>query len=203
MLPENYENIHGWCTREKATKLMKIITDMKPSLCVELGVFGGKSLLAIGLAAKNARVIGIDAWSKPASLEGTNDPANADWWAQIDYDYFYKYTADLMKKNGLSVELWRNKSNEVSKKFNDESIDFLHQDSNHSEEITCEEVELYWNKVREKGIWVFDDINWPTTKKAQSLLIEKGYEEIYAPEGREWAVYQRKSFSVTSKKAIS
>jgi len=203
MLPSNYEQIHGWCTKEKATKLMNIIRDTKPSLCVELGVFGGRSLLAIGLAAKNARVIGVDAWSKPASLEGTNDKGNADWWAQIDYDYFYKYTADLMKTNGLSVELWRKKSNEVYQQFQDESIGFLHQDSNHSEEITCEEVELYWNKVCKGGIWVFDDINWPTTKKAQALLLEKGYEEIYAPEGREWAVYQRKSDSVTSKNAIT
>jgi predicted O-methyltransferase YrrM len=191
MLPSNYEKIHGWCTVEKAKKLMSIITEMNPSLCVELGVFGGRSLLPIALAAKNARVIGIDAWSKPACLEGTNDKANADWWAQIDYDYFYKYTDDLMKSNGLSVELLRKKSNEVSHFFEDESIDFLHQDSNHSEEITCEEVELYWNKVCKGGIWVFDDINWKTTKKAQELLIENGYEEIYTPEKREWAVFRR------------
>jgi predicted O-methyltransferase YrrM len=191
MLPSNYEQIHGWCTREKANKIMSIIADTKPSLCVELGVFGGRSLLAIGLAAKNARVIGVDAWSKPASLEGTNDKANEEWWSKLDYNSMYAYTVNLMKSNRLSVELWRNKSNEVSGRFQDESIGFLHQDSNHSEEITCEEVELYWNKVRKGGIWVFDDINWPTTKKAQVLLLEKGYEEIYAPEGREWAVFRR------------
>ena len=170
---------------------MSIIADTKPSLCVELGVFGGRSLLAIGLAAKNARVIGVDAWSKPASLEGTNAKANEEWWSKIDYNSMYAYTVNLMKSNGLSVELWRKKSNQVYQQFQDESIGFLHQDSNHSEEITCEEVELYWNKVRKGGIWVFDDINWPTTKKAQVLLLEKGYEEIYAPEGREWAVFRR------------
>jgi hypothetical protein len=37
-------------------------------LCVELGVFGGKSLLPISLKCKG-KVIGIDAWEKEASLE--------------------------------------------------------------------------------------------------------------------------------------
>jgi predicted O-methyltransferase YrrM len=191
MLPSDYENIHGWCTREKATKMMDIVSKLKPSLCVELGVFGGRSLLAIGLAAKNARIVGIDAWSIPAALEGTNSPENEKWWSKIDYESMYVYTDKLLKSNGLSVELWRNKSNEVSQKFEDESIDFLHQDSNHSEEITCEEVELYWNKVKKEGIWVFDDINWSTTEKAQALLLEKGYKEIYASKNREWAVFRR------------
>jgi len=185
MLPSNYTSIHGWCSIDKAQRLMKIVDDITPSLVVELGVFGGRSLLPLALAAKNnnlsCKVIGIDSWSAQASLEGKNDKANDDWWASIDYEGMYKYTNDLMIKNGVSsvVELWKNKSRDVISKFKDESIDILHQDSNHSEETTCEEVELYWNKVRVGGMWIFDDTNWPTTKKAQQMLVNKNYKEIY------------------------
>ena len=63
----DYKNIRGWCTLEKAIKMTEYIKD-DFKLCVELGVFGGKSLLPISLKCKG-KVIGIDAWEKEASLE--------------------------------------------------------------------------------------------------------------------------------------
>jgi len=193
MLPSNYDSIHGWCTREKALTLMNLVLQLKPSLCVELGVFGGKSLLPIALAAKtfNSRVIGIDAWTAQASLEGTNSKENDDWWSKIDYNNMYQYTMNIMVENQVQVDLWKAKSNEVVEKFEDSCIDLLHQDSNHSEEISCEEVELYCNKVRVGGYWVFDDTNWQTTQKAQSLLLTKGYEEFYSAPNNEWKVFKK------------
>lgn len=196
MLPSNYTSIHGWCTVEKANKLMEVVMSSDPTLSVELGVFGGKSLLPIALMSKymntGSRVIGVDAWSTQASLEGTNDKENDEWWSSIDYTNIFEYTKTLMVTNNVDdiVELWKDTSKNVASKFKDNSIDFLHQDSNHSEEVTCEEVELYWNKVKEGGYWVFDDTNWPTTKKAQTLLLSKGYTEYYDHNG-EWKVYLR------------
>lgn len=192
-----YEVIHGWCTIEKATKLIDIVNEIKPSLCVELGVFGGRSLLPLAWASKNinksSRVIGIDAWEVQACLDGENSAENNTWWSNINHVDMMNYTDNLMKKYNLEVELWKAKSYEVSDKFNVDSIDILHQDSNHSEEVTCKEVELYWNKVRKNGIWIFDDTNWSTTKKAQDLLVSKGYTEIYNHNhnGQAWKVYKR------------
>jgi hypothetical protein len=195
MLPKNYDSIHGWCTKEKANKLIELVDELKPSVCVELGVFGGKSLLPIAIAAKkfNSKVIGIDAWEAQASLEGTNDKANDEWWSKINYDEIYSYTKNLMVQNNVDsiVELWRCKSADVHDKFEDNSIDILHQDSNHSEEISCEEVELYYNKVKIGGFWIFDDTDWSTTKKAQCLLLSKGYEEYYTQPENKWKVFKR------------
>ena len=196
MLPSNYTSIHGWCTIEKANKLMEIVEASKPTLSVELGVFGGKSLLPIALMSKKlnpaSKVIGIDAWSARACVEGTNDKENNDWWVNIDYTKMFRYTQNLMITNGVGdiVELWKETSRDSIVKFSDNSIDILHQDSNHSEEVTCEEVELYWTKVKEGGYWIFDDTNWPTTQKAQLLLVSKGYTETYSHNG-EWKVFLR------------
>lgn len=173
-----YDKIEGWCTKEKAIKMTDYIKD-DFTLCVELGVFAGKSLLPICLKCKGS-VIGIDSWSKDSSLEGINDKANDNWWSKIDYNHFFIYTENLLKThNCKNVTLLRMKSSDAVSQFTDESIDFLHQDSNHSEEISCVEVELYKNKVKKNGIWVFDDTNWKTTQKAQNLLISYGYEELY------------------------
>lgn len=197
MLPANYISIHGWCTHEKAAALMDLVYKSNSSLCVELGVFGGKSLLPIALASKkinpSSKVIGIDAWETQASLEGKNDEANDAWWSNINYDEIYEYTKDLMKSNDVDsiVELWRCKSRDAVSKFADNSIDVLHQDSNHSEEISCEEVELYSKKVKLGGFWIFDDTDWSTTKTAQSNLLTKGYTIILTESAKKWTVFQR------------
>jgi cephalosporin hydroxylase len=197
MLPKDYDTIHGWCTREKAVTMMNIVFQSKPSLTVELGVFGGKSLLALALASKQvnptSKVIGIDAWTAQASLEGTNAKENDDWWSKVDYPGMYEYTKNLMNQNsvGSIVDLWKCKSNECINKFEDNSIDILHQDSNHSEEISCEEVELYWNKLKTGGHWIFDDTNWATTQEAQKLLVTKGFEEIYSASNNEWKIFKK------------
>ena len=136
------------------------------------------------------KVIGIDAWNKDSSLSGENDIENNNWWATIDYEYMYTYTLNLMKKyNCNNVELYRTNSSDAIQYFENESIDFLHQDSNHSELISCNEVNLYYNKVKKNGIWVFDDVNWETTKKAQELLVNYGYTEIY--NHGNWKIYKR------------
>jgi predicted O-methyltransferase YrrM len=44
MLPLDYEKIEGWCTREKADKLIQLVKESNPKLVVELGVFGGRSI---------------------------------------------------------------------------------------------------------------------------------------------------------------
>jgi predicted O-methyltransferase YrrM len=190
-----YLKVDGWCTPEKALKLVEVVETYKPKTCVELGVFGGKSLLPIAVAAgKDATVIGVDPWAASASTEGTNDKANEDWWKRIDYDYFFNYTRKLLDAHACShAQLWRDKSANVFYRFEDESIDLLHQDSNHSEEVSCAEVGLYWNKVRPGGIWVFDDTNWPTTQKAQVLLETKGY--LCINDSGSWKVYQRADVS--------
>ena len=185
---KNYESIEGWCTKEKAIKMMEFIPD-NSRLAVELGVWGGRSLLPIAMKCKGD-VYGIDAWNVDASLEGKNDVANDEWWSNINYNKMYTYTHGLMMEhNCQNVKLLRMKSKDAVKLFENDSIDFLHQDSNHSEEVSCEEVELYYSKVKPGGIWCFDDTNWPTTQKAQNILCTKGYEEVF--DSGSWKIYRK------------
>lgn len=182
-----YEKIEGWCSKEKALKMATLIKTN--DFCVELGVWGGRSLLPMCFMTKNI-VIGIDAWSKNSALEGENSNSNNNWWLTVDYDKMFEYTKDLLTKyKCYNSRIIRANSNEVHNFFQDESIDFLHQDSNHSETISCQEVELYNKKVKKNGIWVFDDTDWETTKKAQKLLEQYGYKEIY--DSGSWKIYRR------------
>jgi predicted O-methyltransferase YrrM len=186
--------LDGWCTVEKALKLYHAAASTDKPLCVELGVFAGRSLLPIALACKSkgGKCYGIDAWSKDACLEGENAPENADWWSKIDFDHFYNYTKKVIEdaKATDNCIILRNKSSDVVNIFEDMSIDLLHQDSNHSEVTTVEEVNRWYNKVKVGGLWAFDDTDWSTTKAAQDLLIQKGYAVISENDGK-WRLFKR------------
>lgn len=188
--------LHGWCTVEKAIHLYNLVLEHELPVCVELGVFAGRSLLAIALGAraKNGTAVGIDAWSKEACEQGVNDIANTEWWNTIDYDFFYNYTDKVISDANLSAmtTLIRSKSADAVEQFASTSINFLHQDSNHSEEVTVEEVNLWFDKVKIGGYWVFDDTDWSTTQAAQTLLLEKGYELIFTEKDAKYKVFVRK-----------
>ena len=187
--------LHGWCTVEKAIHLYNIVLEHEAPLCVELGVFAGRSLLAIamGARAKNGSAVGIDAWSKEACEQGVNDIENTEWWNNIDYDFFYNYTEKVMSDADLSdtTRLVRSKSADVASHYKSKSISVLHQDSNHSEEVTVEEVNQWFDKVKIGGHWVFDDTDWSTTQRAQELLLEKGYELIFTEKDRKYKIFLR------------
>jgi hypothetical protein len=71
--------------------------------------------------------------------------------------------------------------------FENGSIAVLHQDSNHSEQISSAEVELWTPKLRPGGYWIADDTDWITTRRAQGLLAEKGFAVV--EEHANWKVF--------------
>jgi len=190
--------LHGWCTPEKAKHLYYLVLEQGDNpLCVELGVFAGRSLMPMALGAKymGGNAVGIDSWSKEACEQGVNDIANTEWWNTIDYDFFYNYTHKVMADAGLSevTRLIRSKSSDAVSGFEANSISMLHQDSNHSEEVTVEEVNIWYDKVKIGGYWIFDDTDWPTTQVAQRLLLEKGYELVFTETDGKYKVFVRRS----------
>ncbi len=177
--------IHGWCSVEKAEKLVEYITTNKAKLCVEIGVFGGSSLIpqAMALKAMEAgKVVGIDPWSVEAALEEMKQEENRTWWGgKIDLESIYQNCRSHVAYLGLNpfVQLVRDKAENVVDQFENESIDVLHIDGNHSEELSYKDATLYLPKVKKGGTIFFDDIWWtdgnpdPTTRKAILFLLER------------------------------
>ena len=172
--------IPGWCSIDKARRLVAIIIEIRPDVCVEIGVFGGSSLVPQAMALKrNGRgvIYGIDPWETDAALEGMVSVANKDWWSTIDLQTIRMGCEDLIRLENLSsyCQLLKAKAEEVSDQFQDNSIDLLHIDGNHSEEKSLKDVNLYLPKVRDDGFIFFDDVTWYdgekiTTTKARELL---------------------------------
>ena len=74
--------IQGWCTIEKAAKLIELIVSNKLETCVEIGVFGGSSLVPQAMAIRyngGGLVYGIDPWENNSALEEMVHPDHRKW----------------------------------------------------------------------------------------------------------------------------
>ncbi len=170
-------NLDGWCSREKCIKLYALIISTQPLNLVEIGVFGGKSLLSQAFALKENEkgiIHGVDSWKANDCVLGMTQDEAINWWANLDYEKIYNGCVDAIKNNNLQkhIQLHRMSSEEYSNLI-DFEIDVLHIDGNHEEESSCKDVELYLPKVKSGGYIWFDDANWYQTQKAVNLIQTK------------------------------
>jgi predicted O-methyltransferase YrrM len=191
---EAVPRLEGWCTPEKALRLAELVRDSQAKLSVELGIFGGRSLIALALGAKQvagATVHGIDPFAPGPSLEGKNDKANDEWWSKVDYEKVFASARTAVASNGVGdiVTFKRARSLDAVGDYTDGSIDILHVDSNHSEEVSCAEVRVWSSKIAPGGYWVADDTKWPTMQRAQMLIVERGFEHVETHDN--WIVFRK------------
>ena len=185
------QELEGWCSPQKAATLMDLIFLTRPQTVVEVGVFGGKSLIPMAFALKaldSGVVYGIDPWSAPESMVGKMDEANREWWAKVDYNAIYNGLVSKIKKFKLQKQVQLIKaSSEGAKEI--ENIDILHIDGNHSEETSCFDVLKWVPLVRRGGLIIFDDLDWASTQKASNMLQDYGVQFLELKEGNVWGVW--------------
>lgn len=168
--------LEGWCSEAKAEAMAALIMETRPKLCVEIGVFGGRSLVAQGLALAAVNecglIYGIDPWTREAVLEGENDPANDAYWASLDLAGVHERFAVAVSGLGLwrTVRLVAVPAHHAYRAFADRSIDVLHIDGNHSQYTSCRDVDLWLPRVKPGGFVWADDVDWPTTQRAVAML---------------------------------
>lgn len=192
--------MQGWCSPEKAKRMARLVVEARGVRCVELGIFGGRSLAALALPQRlvlgEGVTDGIDPFTKSAALEGVNDVENDKWWSKIDYEQILTGARDALAhmQLGAHARIYRERSQDAAPRYPDDSIDVLHVDSNHSVEVSCQEVSLWHAKVRPGGFWIADDIRWSTMLLSQERLQkEHGYVLVqeYVTKAESWRIYQR------------
>src|SRR5690349_19387564 len=95
--------MHGWCSVAKAEHLARSVISAKPMVCIEIGVYSGRSLFAIATALKaigHGHIIGIDPWETESSIEGY-EGENRTWWSLLDHNMIYKQCTDHLKMLAL------------------------------------------------------------------------------------------------------
>jgi predicted O-methyltransferase YrrM len=173
VVEQNLKKIKGWCSLNKATKLINCIDEIKPDICVEIGVFGGSSFIPQALALKKigkGKIFGIDPWKTECALEEMSEEKNKNWWSGLNIESIYNHFVSNIKIFDIEsfCEIIRDKAEDVHTKFEDESVGILHIDGNHSELLAYKDATLYFPKVKICGYIFFDDIDW---KENDSYLL--------------------------------
>lgn len=179
-----HSNPHGWCTEAKAHALATSILGLRPEIVVEIGVWSGRSLIPMAMALKevgSGRIIGIDPWSKEASIEGQKD-VHLQWWNEVDHEKIYQvfYLQVQLQSLNEFVEIMRKRSDDVTEldMARIGVIDLLHIDGNHSEQAV-RDVNKFASKVRNGGLCFMDDVNWHGVGNAVEALQNLGFIRLY------------------------
>lgn len=164
----------GWTSAERCCEMADAVLETRPKICVELGVFGGRSLIAQGLALRHANcgvIAGIDPWRAEHALEG-ECKENAAWWSRVDLNKIHQTCMEAVWQNGLEshISVIRNASQYAAPLFGE--IDYLYIDGNHAEMPCLRDVETFVPKVRRGGYVIVDDADWPSTQKGYARLRE-------------------------------
>ena len=172
-------SIYGWCSREKALTLIDLTLQLKPKVCVDIGVFGGSSLFPVAFALKflgSGVVIGIDPWEKFESvryLTSYRDEPHLRWWAQVDHGNIYNSYLKSVKQFGLENFCITRKMTSQRAAPTIDQIDLLHIDGNHSEECFTYDTKAYLPLVRPGGYILLNDSLWENAQPAIDLLLEQ------------------------------
>jgi len=182
--------LEGWCTLHKASVLIDFVLIMQPRQIVEIGVFGGKSLVPMALALQEnglGRIYGVDPWDSAESVVGM-DGVNEQWWGTLNHQKILDGLVQKINENDLTpyVTLLRTTSENAPSIPN---IDMLHVDGNHGEMTALLDVTKWVPLVRSGGLVIFDDIKWATTGSAIDWLNENCIPLALMSEDNGWGIW--------------
>lgn len=176
MLASVLNGMEGWCTTEKAMKLCRYITSENLKMCLEIGVYGGMSILAMALAQKvgdiNGLIVGIDPWRNCNAVEGEDEPKNIEWWSHLDLHDIHKKCMTAIWDKGFAdkIMIIRNTSEAAANLLVGQEWDLIHIDGGHAEQVAMRDIKTWVPRVRKGGVLVYDDLGWSTSGVAVPTL---------------------------------
>ena len=159
-----------------------VLTDeLRPMFQVAKNHFGTMQVIGVEVgtnAGINACEV-IKGWKEVSKL-----------WC-IDYyptysDFRFKEDQEIAINSALlnfvgepKIHLMIDKSAEAAKKFEDESLDFVYIDANHSYEFVKEDIAAWLPKVKKGGIIGGHDYDWSDPEHNEEFAVKKAVDEMF------------------------
>lgn len=149
---------------------------------VEIGVETGDYSEVILKNGRFSTVYSIDSWLE-FDREVYKDMNNVP---QKEQDKRYRFVLKRLRKFGKKSSVLRVVSEQASVLFKDDTLDFIYVDANHSYGACKKDIELWWPKLREGGIFAghdFLDGKLPTgnfgVKSAVEEFMKRNEQEVF------------------------
>lgn len=194
--------IEGWCTERKALWLAGLISADRCSQVLEIGVYGGRSLIPMAMAVQSlgagGKAFGVEAWSNSVAVATETDPVNDAWWAKVDLKaikagFLRSVVANDVADTVVVLEMSSDQAFATISATGLGPFDLVHVDGSHSEVQALRDVELWSGLVRPGGILVLDDIEWPSVRAAREHVRRNfsDIEEIVESDAAAYGAYRR------------
>jgi hypothetical protein len=163
-----YTKIHGWFNEGYPGAYKKIFDYFKsePEHIVEIGVWKGRSSSYLGVELYNHGWTNVK-FDLIDHFEGSPEHKRNPKFNTLNlYDIAVENLSPLNGK--INYEIFKLSSEESSKKYNDESLDFVFIDGAHEYNEVLKDINLWYPKVKKGGIICGDDYcsDWNSVIKA-------------------------------------
>lgn len=132
--------------------IVSLDTIKKNDICVEVGVWKGE--LSAQILKKPIKELHlVDPWKSITDIPERFHAIPQDEMDEIHDDIVAKFSGDDR------VKIIRDFSAKAVEKFEDNSVDWVYIDGNHSYEFVKEDLNLWWPKVKKGGMLCGDDFH--------------------------------------------
>lgn len=173
----------GWSTLEFNVQCAQIVLTTAPACAVEIGVYGGRTTVAIALAMKalgHGVIHAVDPWEAAASVEGQVHPNDREWWGKLDHERIYRGCLTAIETWGVKdhVIVHRARSDDVTPP---PEIGLLIVDGNHGPQ-SIRDVARFAPAVPVGGWAYLDDLDWSggAVRQAERNMLALGFEFAFA-----------------------
>ncbi len=163
---DNISDIRGWCSQEKALHFIDLVLEVKPQLCVEIGVYAGASIYPVASALQflgKGIVIAIDPWDIIECIRYL-DPdihrTDLKWWVRQNMDNVYFEFLNLVRRCEFETVCLPIRATAERAACLVGEIDILYLDGNHDGCMVLQDVRCYLPKVKSGGYIWLNDATW-------------------------------------------
>jgi hypothetical protein len=190
-------SLEGWCSQEKAINFIDLILEIKPTVYVEIGVWGGSSIFPVASALKflgQGVVYAIDPWDRLECVkyyDPVEDEADLKWWNKVNINYARDSYYNMLKKYGLEKYVTTLPMTSELAAYQIDEIDILYIDGNHCEIPTVNDVMIYLPKVKKGGYIWMNDSSW-TSRQAGVVLLSESCDVIKLIDGGNCILFRKR-----------
>ncbi len=195
--PETEGGLQGWCDRPKGEFLYDTVRQLArerpgPLSCVEVGVFGGRSLIPVALGLRDCDggfVTGIDPYTTAANVDGWGAGSDVrEWVEHVPFEAIRRRCEGVIEVLGLRrwCAILRCEASRAAHQFG--PVDLVHIDGNHAEASALRDVRTWLPKLTTGSVIVIDDTNWDTVQAAREVVARR-CQRLHA--AATWEAYRR------------
>lgn len=187
--------IKGWPLPKPCVKWYKnIVSNIKNGLIVEVGVFGGVSLLNIADICKENgnKIFGIDPWDLVNKVNGAKVSSELICECRKQSKGVKKQLNKVINKLGYNntITLIEGFSPQKSKLFKNKSVDIVYIDGDHSYDGVYADLGAWLPKMKKGGFLWGDDFVWESVRTAVIDFCKNNNLKLKHPPGgsRNWYI---------------